>query len=94
MLLATEFRASNNSASNMEENVLCYLNHYVRQNKSYLIWKRDSNAEGKQSSIHLRQVEQDGITFRDEWRSVTLLVANYTTERRVIEGPWMIFRLV
>ena len=60
--------------------------------KTYLIWKRDSNAEGRQSSIHLRQVEQDGITFEDEWKDVTLVTANYTTERRVIEGPWMIYR--
>ena len=69
---------------------MCYLND--RDMKTYLIWKRDSNAEGRQSSIHLRQVEQDGITFRDEWKNVTLLRANYSTEKRVIEGPWMIYR--
>ena len=63
-----------------------------RNMKTYLIWKRDSNAEDRQSSIHLRQVEQDGITFRDEWKNVTLIKANYTMERRVVEGPWMIFR--
>ena len=65
-----------------------------RTNNSFLIWKRDSNREEKQSSIHLRQVEKDGISFRDDWQSVALLVANYTTEKRVIEGPWMVYRLV
>ena len=54
----------------------------------------DNNCEGRQSSIHLRQVEQDGITFREEWQSVTLLVANLTTEKTIVEGPWMIYRLL
>ena len=63
-----------------------------RDMKTYLIWKRDSNAEGRQSRINLRQVEQDGITFRDEWKNVTLVTANYSTEKMVIEGPWIIYR--
>ena len=63
-----------------------------RDMKTYLIWKRDSNAENRQSSIHLRQVEKDGVTFRNDWETITLVTANYTTERRVVEGPWMIYR--
>ena len=73
---------------------LFWIKYDFRDNKSYLIWKRDSNCEGRQSSIHLRQVEQDGITFREEWQSVTLLVANLTTEKTIVEGPWMIYRLL
>ena len=60
--------------------------------KTYLIWKRDSNAENRQSSIHLRQVNKDGVTFKNDWENITLLTANFTTERRVVEGPWMIYR--
>ena len=60
--------------------------------KTYLIWKRDSNAENRQSSIHLRQVEKDGVTFKNDRENVTLVTANFTTDRRVVEGPWMIYR--
>ena len=66
----------------------------VWDKKSYLSWKRSSNCGDGESSIHLRQVEQDGITFREEWRSVTLLMANLTTEKTIVEGPWMIYRLL
>ena len=62
--------------------------------KTYLIWKRDSNAEKRQSSIHLKQVEKDGVTFKNNWENVTLVTANFITERKVIEGPWMIYRYV
>ena len=68
------------------------MNFWFRDMKTYLIWKRDSNAEGRQSSIHIRQVDPDGISFKDDWKEVTLVTANWTTERRVIEGPWMIYR--
>ena len=68
------------------------MNFWFRDMKTYLIWKRDSNAEGRQSSIHIRQVDPDGISFKDDWKEVTLVTANLTTERRVIEGPWMIYR--
>ena len=60
----------------------------------YLSWKRSSNCGDGESSIHLRQVEQDGITFRDEWRSVTLFESNYETVKRVIKGPWMTYKLL
>ena len=65
---------------------------FNRDMKTYLIWKRDSNAEGRQSSIQFREVEQDGVTFKDEKKTVMLIRANYITEQRVIEGPWMIYR--
>ena len=71
---------------------MIYIICFYRDMKTYLIWKRDSNAENRQSSIHLRQVEKDGVTFKNDWENITLLTANFTTERRVVEGPWMIYR--
>ena len=79
----------NSNRHNHKNNIyICF----HRDMETYLIWKRDSNAENRQSSIHLRQVNKDGITFKNDWENITLLTANFTTERRVVEGPWMIYR--
>ena len=60
-----------------------------RTEKTYLSWKDNPNFA---SSIHIRQVESDGITFREEWPDVKVIQADLIHDLLVTEGPWIIYR--
>ena len=58
----------------------------------YLLWKTDDNYIGKNSSIYIRQINQDGLSF-DEGKGISkLLSATLEWEICIAEGPWMIYR--
>ena len=60
-----------------------------RTENTYLSWKENPNHA---SSIHIRQVESDGITFREEWQDVKLIQADLIHDLLTTEGSWIIYR--
>lgn len=56
--------------------------------KHFLIWK------DKLTSIVIRELSLDGVTFAPKSKMVTLLKASNEEDDSCIEGPWMIFRYV
>ena len=60
-----------------------------RTSNTYLSWKDNPNHA---SSIHIRQVESDGITFREEWPDVKVVQSDLIHDLLVTEGPWIIYR--
>ena len=55
-----------------------------------MAWKENPALHA--SSIHIRQVEDDGISFRDEWPDVKLIQSDLIHDLLVTEGPWIIYR--
>ena len=65
---------------------------YNRTENTYLSWKE--NPASQASSIHIRQVENDGITFREEWPNVKVIQADFIHDLLVTEGPWIFYRYI
>ena len=63
-----------------------------RTENTYLSWKE--NPASQASSIHIRQVENDGITFREEWPNVKVIQADFIHDLLVTEGPWIFYRCI
>ena len=61
-----------------------------RTENTYLSWKE--NPASQASSIHIRQVENDGITFREEWPNVKVIQADFIHDLLTTEGPWLFYR--
>ena len=58
----------------------------------YLIWKTDGNAVGKESSVLIRKINKDGISFHSSAPITRLIKSTLVWERLIVEGPWMIHR--
>ena len=58
----------------------------------YLVWKSDDNSVGKNSMIHIRKLNADGVSFERTEPITTLLTAGYYWEWNIVEGAWMIHR--
>ena len=61
-----------------------------RTGNTYLSWKE--NPASQASSIHIRQVQNDGITFREEWPNVKVIQADFIHDLLTTEGPWILYR--
>ena len=70
--------------------MFCFI--FYRTAKTYLAWKENPSLAA--SSIHVRQVESDGITFRDEWPNVKVIQSDLIHDKLVTEGPWIIYRFI
>ena len=69
--------------------ILNSFSNSLRTSNTYLSWKNNPNHA---SSIHIRQVEADGITFREEWADTKVIQADLIHDLLTTEGPWIIYR--
>lgn len=60
-------------------------------NLPYLVWKTDDNAVGQPSSIYMRRVEEDGVTFVDGSETFLLMSATEPSDSNIVEGPWILY---
>ena len=72
--------------------MICHYTLFYRTSNTYLAWKE--NPSFAASSIHVRQVDSDGITFREEWPNVKVIQADLIHDELTTEGPWIIYRFI
>ena len=64
---------------------------YFRENeRDYLIWKTDDNAQNKPTHIFIREFDFNSLSFVDSAETVELLRSDREWEANINEGPWMI----
>ena len=67
--------------------------HYFKDPKSdkhFLIWKEDDPFQP--SLIKIRELSEDGVSFRENSPAQIILSNSLTGERFVTEAPWMMFK--
>jgi hypothetical protein len=62
-----------------------------RSSLPYLVWKTDDNNLGLPSSIFIRQINEDGVTFDDASPVRTIMRADEPDDLNVVEGPSIVY---
>jgi arabinan endo-1,5-alpha-L-arabinosidase len=62
--------------------------------RQYLVWKRDGNAVGAPTPIHIAELTPNGTAFaangQPAWNSTALITNDLPFEGGVTEGPWIV----